>query len=70
MLSVSSLESVAIDTDPLRDLESVSELSEGWPGSSAKGDRYVLGLKPGLIVHTYKNFIIYDWTFNGIQIAV
>lgn len=42
MLSVSSLESVAIDTDPLRDLESVSELSEGWPGSSAKGDRYVL----------------------------
>ena len=30
MLSVSSLESVAIDnTDPLRDLESVSELSVG-----------------------------------------
>ena len=48
MLSVSSLESVAIDTaDPLRDLESVStsELLEGWPGSLLAD---VIGLEPGL----------------------
>ena len=59
-MSVSSLKSVAIDTDPL---ESVSEL---WPESSAEGVWYVLGLKPGLS-HMHIN-IIYDWTFNESRV--